>query len=555
MPGLLNRIRNMDYKWIVLSNTTLGVVMAAIDASIVLIALPAIFRGIGVDPLLPEESNYLLWTIMGYLLVTSVLLVTIGRISDMFGRVRLYNLGFLIFAIGSTLLYLTQGQGNFAALQIIIFRMVQAVGGAFLFANSSAIITDAFPEEQRGLALGINQMAFLAGQFIGLVLGGVLAAINWRYVFLVSVPFSVGGTIWAYISLHEVARKREKSKLDILGNLLFAGGLTILLIGFIYGILPYGNSPMGWSNPKVIASIAFGLLLLIVFVFLERKRIAPMFKMELFHIPVFWAGNVASFLSSLARSGLLFMLIIWMQGIWLPLHGYNFADTPLWAGIFILPMTAGLLITGPISGYLSDRYGTRYFTVGGMLIALLGFIGLLFLPINFSYGTFALTIFVLGTGMGIFFSPNTASIMNSVPPEYRGVASGMRSTFLNVSNSIGIVLIFALITIGLSSSLPGTLDKQLMAEGIPASTALSVSHLPPTNAIFAAFLGYNPLGSLIPAPVLGNLSAAARNNLLSNEFFPNLLAGPFQSATTLVFSISIALCILAAIASFIIRRE
>ncbi|MFA5925807.1 MAG: MFS transporter [Parcubacteria group bacterium] len=547
----------MDYKWIVLSNTTLGVVMAAIDASIVLIALPAIFRGIGVDPLLPEESNYLLWTIMGYLLVTSVLLVTIGRISDMYGRVRLYNFGFLVFAVGSTLLYFIHGQGNSAAIQLIIFRMVQAVGGAFIFANSSAIITDAFPEKQRGLALGINQMAFLSGQFIGLVLGGVLAAIYWRYVFLVSIPFSVGGTVWAYYSLREVKRKKEKVKLDILGNILFAGGLTIFMVGFIYGIIPYGSSPMGWTNPKVIGAMAVGLLLLAAFYFVEklRKKIAPMFRLELFRIPVFTAANVASFLSSLSRSGLLFMLIIWLQGIWLPLRGYDFADTPLWAGIFILPLTAGLFITGPIGGYFSDRFGSRYFTVGGMLVSALAFIGLLFLPINFSYPVFALIIFILGAGMGIFFSPNTAVIMNSVPPEHRGVASGMRSTFLNVSNSMGIVIVFALITIGLSSSLPGTLDQSLIKEGIPVPTAQAVSHLPPTNAIFAAFLGYNPLGSLVPGQVLNSLSDSARNDLLGHEFFPSILSGPFRKGTILVFSISAALSLFAALASLIIRRE
>ena len=373
------------YKWIALSNTTLGIFMAMLDGSIVEISLPAIFHGIGVNPLARGETDYLLWTLMGYLVVTATLLVTFGRISDMFGRVRLYNLGFAIFAVGSILLYLVHGTGNGAAMQIIIFRLVQAVGGAFLMANSTAILTDAFPPNQRGLAMGINMIAGTTGTFIGLLAGGILAAINWRYVFLVSVPFSVGGTIWAYLALHETATIRKHQHLDIPGNILFALGLTALLVGTTYGIQPYGNSTMGWGSPFVLACLIGGALALVAFVFVEQHVPEPMFRLELFKIRMFSAGNIAGFLAALARGGLNLMIIIWLQGIWLPLHGFSFEDTPLWAGIYMLPLTIGFMIMGPLSGFLSDRYGARIFSTAGMLVTAAGFAGLLLIPINFVY--------------------------------------------------------------------------------------------------------------------------------------------------------------------------
>ena len=545
------RLSHIDYKWIALSNTTLGAFMAALDGSIVLIALPAIFRGIGINPLAPGEADYLLWVLMGYGIVTATLLVTFGRISDMLGRVRLYNLGFAIFAVGSILLFLVQGTGNGAALQIIIFRLVQAVGGAFLFSNSTAILTDAFPPQQRGMAMGINQIALLSGQFIGLLAGGLLAAINWRAVFLVSVPFSVGGTIWAYLALHETAKLREHQKLDIPGNVLFALGLTAVLTGMTYGLEPYGSSSMGWGSPFVISCLAGGAALLVAFVIVEQRAAEPMFRLELFKIRMFLAGNVAGFLASLARGGLTFMLIIWLQGIWLPLHGYNFEDTPLWAGIYMLPLTAGFFVMGPLSGYLSDRFGARFFSTGGMLLTAAGFIGLMQLPPNFYFPAFAVVIFVIGMGMGMFAAPNTTAIMNSVPAEHRGVSSGMRSTFQNTANTLSITLIFTMVTAGLAARLPAALYSGLTQAGLPTSAALGIAKLPPTAALFAAFLGYNPLGTLLPSQVLQSLSAAARAQLLGKAFFPSLIAGPFEDGLHIAFLISVVLSVLAALASLL----
>src|SRR6266480_944386 len=388
-----NRPVGPHYKWVVLSNTTLGVLMASIDASIVLISLPAIFKGIHINPLAHGETNYFLWILLGYMLVTATLLVTFGRISDMYGRVRFYNIGFAIFAVGSILLWLTPGTGNVGALELILFRFVQGVGAAFLFANSAAIITDAFPAHQRGLALGINQIAAIVGSVIGLILGGILSYFDWRLVFLVSVPVGIVGTIWAYLMLRETAPIRAHQKIDWPGNITFAIGLTILLLGITYGIEPYGGSPMGWGNPLVIAMLTGGVVLLAAFVWIELHVKDPMFRLELFRTRMFAAGNASSFLASMARGGLQFMLIIWLQGIWLPLHGYDYAVAPLWAGIYLLPLLAGFVLLGPTSGWLSDRFGARFFSTTGMVIQAVGFILMTILPANFDYIWFALILF------------------------------------------------------------------------------------------------------------------------------------------------------------------
>ncbi len=525
--------------------------MATIDASIVLIALPAIFKGIGINPLASGESSYFLWLLLGYMVVTSTLLVTFGRISDMFGRVRLYNLGFLIFAVGSTLLALTPSTGNTGAIELIIFRLIQGIGSGFLLSNSAAILTDAFPPNQRGRALGINQIAGIAGSFIGLIVGGILASINWRLVFLVSVPVGIAGTIWAYTMLRETATIRERQKIDWLGNVTFAVGLTVLLFGITYGIEPYSGSPMGWGNPLVIGAILSGLALLAAFIWIETRVEFPMFRLELFKIRMFTAGNIAGFLSALGRGGLQFMLVIWLQGIWLPLHGYSYAETPLWAGIYMTPLLIGFVLMGPISGYLSDRFGARLFATTGMLIQAAGFVGLTLLPANFNYTLFAVLIFILGCGSGLFASPNTSSIMSSVPPDTRGVSSGMRATFQNSASLVSIGLFFSIVTLGLASALPSTLSSGLTQNGVPAQAANTIAHLPPTSALFGAFLGYNPIGELLPPPVLHAISPAHQATLLSKTFFPNLIATPFMDGLHAVFSISAILCLVAAASSFL----
>jgi MFS family permease len=537
------------YKWVALSNTTLGMLLATINASIVLISLPAIFRGIDLDPLAPGNVSYLLWMLMGFLLVTAVLLVTFGRLGDMRGRVKIYNLGFLIFAASSIALSLDPFTGGSGALWLILWRVVQGVGAAMIMANSTAILTDAFPPEQRGLALGINSIAAIAGSFLGLVIGGLLSEWHWRAVFWVSVPIGVLGAFWGYRSLQETGVRHE-GRLDWAGNLTFALGLAGLLTGITYGIQPYDGHVMGWTNPWVLASMIGGVLLLVVFGVVETKVQDPMFHMSLFRIRDFWTINLANLLASIGRGGLQFMLIIWLQGIWLPLHGYNYESTPLWAGIYLLPLTVGFLIAGPAAGALSDRGGARLFAVGGLLVTTASFVGFVLLPVDFPYWLFATLLGLSGIGFGLFSSPSAALIMNSVPARQRGAASGMRMTGMNSGQALSIGLFFSLMVIGLASTLPSTLSSGLMAQGVPAATAHSVAAIPPVGILFAAFLGYNPIASLLaPSGVLTTLPASNVQNLTGKDFFPHLISAPFHNGLVLVFSIAAVMTLIGAVAS------
>ena len=538
-PAITNR-----YKWTVLSNTTLGMFMATLDASIVLISLPAIFRGINLDPLAPANVSYLLWLLMGYLLVTAVLVVTFGKLGDMFGRVRMYNAGFAVFTAASIALSLTPGHGSSAAMYMIIMRVVQGVGGALLMANSTAILTDAFPVDQRGTALGISMIAGIAGSFIGLVLGGVLADVNWRLVFWVNVPFGLFGTAWAYLKLREISRAR-RGKIDVWGNITFGLGLTLVLIGITYGIQPYKHHAMGWTGPWVELELLLGVALLVAFGFIELHTEDPMFNLSLFKIRAFTAGNAANLLGAIARGGLQFMLIIWLQGIWLPQHGYDYARTPLWAGIYMLPITAGFLLSAPISGFLSDRYGARPFATGGMIVGGLSFALLMFLPANFSYPIFGVLLLLNGLAFGLFAAPNTTAIMNSVPAADRGAASGMSATFRNSGMVLSIGLFFSLMIVGLASTLPHTLYGGLVGQGLDSRSATTISHLPPVALLFAAFLGYNPMKTLL-GPKLASLSPAAQANVTGRSFFPHLISSPFLHGLRIAFTMSVVMCLVGA---------
>lgn len=540
----------VQYKWVALSNTTLGMLMASIDMTIVLIALPSIFRGINIDPF--TSFQYLLWVMFGYSIVTAVLLVTFGRLSDMFGRVKLYNLGFLIFTIGSILLAITPSTGDAGAIELIVFRIVQGVGAAFLFSNSGAIITDAFPENERGKALGINQLAFLSGSLIGLVLGGVLAVYDWRLVFLVSVPVGIIGTIWSYWKLKEQHVIRRNQKLDIWGNLCFGGGLTLLLLAITYGLTPYGNSPMGWGNPLVIASLIVGIALMIAFPFVERKVKDPLFRLDLFKNRTFALGNIATFLSSMSRGGVMIMLVVLLQGIWLPLHGYTYEDAPFWAGIFMIPLSIGIAITGPLSGWLSDKHGARKLATAGMIITGITFLIFTLLPANFEYLPFAIVLLVMGIGNGIFMSPNMASVMNSCPAEHRGAASGMRSTLQNCGQTISQAVFFTIIIISLNATLPAALASSVASTGASAQVSAVFSQVPASGALFAAFLGYNPIGTLLQAMgpnIVVTIPQQTIEVLKGQTFFPSVIANPFMSALTIAFVIAAILCFLAAVCS------
>jgi MFS family permease len=537
------------YKWIALSNTTLGILMATINSSIVLIALPDIFRGIHLNPLGPGNSSYLLWMIMGFLVATAVLVVSFGRVGDIYGRVRMFTFGFAVFTVFSLLLSITWMHGGAGALWMIVMRVGQGVGGAFLFANSSAILTDAFPHNQRGLALGVNTVAGIAGSFIGLVLGGVLGPVSWRLVFLVSVPVGLFGTLWSWRKLVDLG-VRQPARIDWWGNLTFAAGLVAILVGITYGIQPYGGHTMGWTSPKVLVCMGGGLALLAIFAVIETRISDPMFRLGLFRIRAFTAGNIATLLASLGRGGLMFMLIMWLQGIWLPLHGYSFSQTPLWAGIYMLPLTVGFLVAGPASGYLSDHFGARPFATGGMLVAALSFFLLELLPVNFDYLWFGALLLLVGLGMGLFASPNQAGIMNSLPANRRGAGAGMATTFQNSALVLSIGIFFSLMILGLASTLPGTLDHGLVAQGVPRADAARISHLPPVGLLFASFLGYNPMQQLL-GPTLPHLSHTHAAYLTGRTFFPQLMSKPFSDGLHEAFDFAIAACLIAAAASWL----
>jgi MFS family permease len=539
-----------NYKWTALSNTTLGMFMASLDASIVLISLPAIFRGIHLDPLTPGNIGYLLWMLMGYLVVTAVLVVTFGRLGDMFGRVRMYNAGFAIFTAASVALSLTPGHGGSAAMWLIVWRVVQGIGGALLMANSTAILTDAFPAKERGRAMGISMFAGISGSFIGLIAGGLLADVDWRLVFWVNVPFGLFGTVWAYAKLRETGAQ-HRTKIDWWGNLTFAAGLIMILIGITYGLQPSGGHSMGWTGSWVLFELVGGVVLLLVFAVIEVRVAEPMFHLDLFRIRAFSAGNAASLLSSIGRGGMQFMLIIWLQGIWLPLHGYNFVDTPLWAGIYMLPLTAGFLIAGPAAGWLSDRYGPRPFSVGGMITAAASFGFLMLLPANFSFPVFAVLLLMNGIGMGLFAAPNVTGIMNSVPAHQRGAASGMRATFQNTGMVLSIGLFFSLMIVGLSASLPSSLRTGLERDGVPAATAQRIADEPPVGSLFAAFLGYNPMEKLVGQQTLSELSPAQAADITGRTFFPKLISRPFIDGLRIAFTASLLMCLIAAWASWL----
>jgi MFS family permease len=536
------------YKWVVLTNTTLGVLMSTINSSIVLISLPAIFRGIGLDPLAAGNVSYLLWMIMGYLLVNAVLVVTLGRLGDMFGRVKIYNIGFVVFTVASVALSVDPMSGGGGALWIILWRVVQGVGGAMLFASSTAILTDAFPAEQRGRALGINQVAAIAGSFLGLVIGGVLSEWDWRAIFWVSVPLGILGTVWSYRSLHELG-ERSPGRIDWPGNLSFAVGLTALLAGITYGIQPYGGHSTGWTNPWVLTGILGGLALLVAFCVVESRVSEPMFHLALFRNRAFGLGNLAGFTASVGRGGLQFMLIIWLQGIWLPLHGFSFESTPLWAGIYLLPLTIGFLVAGPLSGALSDRHGARPFATGGLALVALTFVLLLMIPVDFPYWLFALLIALNGVGSGLFSSPNAAAIMSSVPANQRGVASGMRGTFFNAGSALSIGVFFSLMIAGLATTLPGALSSGLQAQGISADVAGQVAAQPPVGTLFSAFLGFNPISELLgPTGTLQQPGVNA-DVLTGQNFFPQLISGPFHSGLVVVFVAAAVMMVIGAVAS------
>ncbi|ADX86541.1 MFS transporter [Saccharolobus islandicus] len=539
----------VQYKWIALSNTSLGAFMGFMNANVVLIALPAIFRGININPF--NSFQYLLWILFGYSIVSAILVVNVGRISDIFGRVRMYNLGFLIFTIASLLLYLTPGKGGIAAIQLIIYRILQGVGGSFLMANSAAILSEAFPPNERGFALGLNGVIGIFGGVAGIIIGGILASIYWRDVFLVSVPIGILGTIWSYKSLKQLSKPNRNQSIDVVGNILYAVSLISILLGITYGILPYGGQVTGWANPFVISGIVVGVGMFIGFLIVESRVKDPMFRIELFKNRAFTSSAISIILAQLAFGGLQLMLVLLLQAIWLPLHGYSYEVTPFWAGVYLLPLLAGFGIMGSIAGRLADRYGARSLATIGLLIMGIGILMLTTLPYNFNYVEFALIIFFIGIGNGLFVSPNMTALMNASPPQHRGSASGIRAMLTNTGSTLSIGIFFTIVIDTLYISLPPVLTSALTAAGAPQLVPI-LSKIPPTAAIFASFLGYNPVSTLLsqlPTSLVNTIPASTIATITGTHWFPNVIAPPFMNALRISFYVAASLVFLATIVS------
>ncbi len=468
----------MRYKWLVLTNTTVATLMSSIDANIVLISLPTIGR-----QLPGTNATLLLWVLLGYALLTAVVLLNFGRLSDMFGRVRLYVLGFAVFTVGSALCGLSQ-----TGLELVGFRLVQAVGAGFLFSNSAAIITDAFPPNERGRALGINQVSIVVGAVSGLVLGGVITStIGWRWIFFVNVPIGIVATLRARSDLRELARPERSAPIDWVGNVVFAGGLSLILLGVTLG--PLGQV----SNPVAVALVVLGGVLLVAFVLLELRERSPMLDLALFKNRQFAASALAMLLNALARGAFVFILVFYLQG---PPRYLS----PLTAGLFLIPVSASLATFGPVSGWLSDRYGPRPFLVAGLVSSAAGFLWLATIGASATFLQLAPALVLVGSGMGLFASPNRAAMMTAAPPTRRGVASGIGVTFLNAGTTVSLGITLVIMTGVLNRS-----EIQSILLGAPivgAPALLGARFLQAIHAIFLVSTGL-VLAALVPSVLRG----------------------------------------------------
>jgi len=539
----------MEYKWTVLANTTLGAIMSSMNMYIVMISLPAIFRGLNIDPFAPGEFAYLLWILMGYSIVLASVLVTLGKISDMYGRSRVYTWGFVIFSIASILLSLIpSNSGNSGALWLIIFRIIQAIGGGLLMVNSSALLADAFPPNERGKALGLNQVSFIIGSFLGLIIGGFLVNYDWHLIFVVNIPFGIIGMLWSIFKLKRT-RGEGNISLDIFGNVALAAGLLAISLGLTYSLIPYGNSPLGWGNPWVIVSFLVGAAFFALFVFHEKRAESPMFNLSLFKIRPYSYGIIALFLNSLARGAIMLLITIWLQGIYLPLHGYSYTATPFWAGVYMFPMLVGTVIMGPIGGILTDKYGARIFATAGMVIVAASLYALTLLPYNFSLLPFEIILFINGIGNGLFSAPNTTAILNSLRFNERGVGNGMRQTFNNIGSAISMALFFTITIAVFTTNIPSHMYSMAVNLGLPQQIAIFLSNLSPTGLLFAAFLGVDPVSAL-PASLIKELPYKVLQILDSPTFLPNILGPAFMIGLRSSLYISAVLVAIGALFSY-----
>jgi EmrB/QacA subfamily drug resistance transporter len=421
--------------------------LATINSGTLIIALPDLERALGTSIL------ELVWVILAYMIASTVLVLTAGRLSDMFGRKRAYVGGFVLFGIAS----LGAGFATGGTV-LILWRIVQGVGGAFLFANAGAVVTDAFPREQLGLAMGTNTMVAAVGLVIGPVLGGVLVDISWHWVFWFNVPFTLIGSIWAGLILRELARPDQVRGLDPLGTLTFVVGLT----GLVYGVSRGGIA--GWDNALTIGGLVIGAVLLPAFVLIERRQRAPMLDLTIFENRMFSAATAAAFINGLSRFALLFVFVFYFQGVK--------GDDPITAGIKLAPMAIGMLIASPLAGIWADRHGSRALAATGMVVGGLALAGMTTLQVDSPGWQSAMWLFIVGVASGMFNSPNTAAMMGTVPPYRRGIAAGVRTMLQNTGAVISIAFVLAIVT----SSVP---TQVLLSIFSGVTTGLSDAALAP----------------------------------------------------------------------------
>jgi EmrB/QacA subfamily drug resistance transporter len=409
------------YKWWALSCTSLGMLLATLNSGTLIIALPDLERSLGTSLL------GLVWVILAYMIASTVLVLTAGRLSDQFGRKRAYVAGFLVFAVASL------GAGFSAdGTQLILWRILQGIGAAFLFANSAALVTDAFPREQLGVAMGTNTMVAAVGLVLGPVLGGALVAISWPWVFWFNVPLSLAGAAWGALVLRELAKTDTARGLDLPGTLTFVLGLTGLVLGVSRGGLS------GWNDPVVIGGLAAAAVLLPAFVLIEHRGRAPMLDLSIFANRMFAAATGAAFINGLSRFALMFVFVFYYQGAQ--------GDDPITAGVKLAPMALGMLVSSPLAGLWADRHGSRALSALGMLVSAVALAGMTMLQADSAYWESGIWLGLVGLGSGMFNSPNTAAMMGTVPPERRGIAAGARMMLQNTGAVLSIAFVIAVVT-------------------------------------------------------------------------------------------------------------
>jgi len=538
----------------ILVNSFLGSLMASMTMSAIIIALPDILRGIGVNPMSPLGFASMMWLMFSYPLMVAVAVPIVGRLSDMYGRGRMFTIGDAIFTVMSTLLGIVPGYGSVAVAQMIAYRFVQGLGGSMMFTNSAAIITDVYPPHRRGVAMGIVSIAFSAGSIIGLVVGGVLAVVNWRLVFLVNTPIGIASTAWAYVTVYRLPLGLRRVRVDYLGASMLAASLVLLLLGITFGMLPSGNSMMSWGSPMVLGLIGGGLLLMALLIPVEMRTGEPILKINLFRIRPFTFGVLSALFLFLAQGANIFVLSLLLQAIYLPMHGVPYSETPLLAGIYLIPSSVANAVFAPVGGKLINRFGARVVSTIGAVLLGVSFELLTLLSLNFNYTLFAADLFLMGTGSGLFQSPNLVSIMSSVPQEDRSAASGLRASMQNIGLLMSFAVFLTLILVGSTAALSASISSALTKVGVPSDVVSELTRIPPAYALFAAFMGYDPMKFLMSQAGV-DLPGSVYAAVTKPTFFPSAIAPAMATGFIYAYHIAAIMAFTAAIFSYLRGRE